>query len=121
MTFLVSQSSAINAQDTMTCFMLQQQCVKRCNSTACSNLASQQQRACLMQAGTWQAGRCMSEEVADTVRVQDAINDSLLNKPHGFPRLYFTDGTFPGELPEGVTCQDDLPGQKTFSRLCLFW
>ena len=61
------------------------------------------------------------KEVADTVRVQDAINDSLLNKPHGFPRLYFIDGTFPGELPEGVTCQDDLPGQKTFSRLCLCW
>ena len=35
----------------------------------------------------WQAGQCMSKEVADTVRVQDAINDSLLNKPHGFPRL----------------------------------
>jgi len=74
-----------------------------------------------MQNGNWQAGQCMLKEVADTVRVQDAINDSLLNKPHGFPRLYFIDGTFPGELPEGVTCQDDLPGQKTFSRLCLCW
>lgn len=71
-----------------------------------------------MQAGTWQAGRCMSEEVGDTVRVQDAIDNSLLNKPQGFPRLHFIDGTFPGELPEGVTCQDDLPGQKISSRLC---
>ncbi|KAA6427763.1 MAG: hypothetical protein FRX49_02426 [Trebouxia sp. A1-2] len=66
--------------------------------------------SCGLQAGTWQAGRCMSEEVGDTVRVQDAIDNSLLNKPQGFPRLHFIDGTFPGELPEGVTCQDDLPG-----------
>ncbi|KAL0045092.1 hypothetical protein WJX82_008113 [Trebouxia sp. C0006] len=66
--------------------------------------------SCGLQNGTWQAGQCMLKAVADTVRVQDAINDSLLNKPHGFPRLYFIDGTFPGELPEGVTCQDDLPG-----------
>ncbi|DBA98021.1 TPA: hypothetical protein ACH3X3_012852 [Trebouxia sp. C0006] len=65
--------------------------------------------SCGLQNGTWQAGQCMLKAVADTVRVQDAINDSLLNKPHGFPRLYFIDGTFPGELPEGVTCQDDLP------------
>ncbi len=101
----------------MTCFMLQQQCVKRSTSTAHSNSASQQQRTCVMQNGNWQAGQCMLKEVADTVRVQDAINDSLLNKTHGFPRLYFIDGTFPGELLEGVTCQDDLPGQKTFSRL----
>ena len=122
MTFLISRSLAMSAM-----------CPHRTPwlaSTSSSNAkkgahqqhastASQQQRVCAMQNAKWQAGRCVLDAVPDTVRVQDVINDSLLNKPHGFPRLYFTDGTFPGELPEGVTCQDDLPGHNTFSRLLL--
>ena len=58
----------------------------------------------------WSYGQCKTVPVADHLKVWDVVRDSLHNRPGSQPRLYFLDGTFPGELPTG-TKYEDMPGQ----------
>lgn len=64
----------------------------------------------MVQEGSWQSGLCQGHNLADSDRVWAAVEDSLQNKAGSSQRLYFLDGTFPGDLPEGCSTHEDVPG-----------
>ena len=65
----------------------------------------------VLQEGSWRSGHCHGHNLADSDRVWAAIDDSLQNKAGSSQRLYFLDGTFPGDLPEGCSIHEDVPGE----------
>lgn len=65
----------------------------------------------VMQDGVWDHGQCRTVPVAANLKVWDVVRDSLQNKPGSQPKLYFLDGTFPGELPAN-THAEDMPGER---------
>ena len=68
----------------------------------------------MLQEGSWQSGLCQGQNLADSDRVWAAIDESLQNKAGSSQRLYFLDGTFPGDLPEGCSTHEDVPGDVGF-------
>lgn len=68
----------------------------------------------VVQEGFWHSGLCQGHNLADSDRVWAAIDDSLQNKAGSAQRLYFLDGTFPGQLPEGCSSHEDVPGELVF-------
>lgn len=64
----------------------------------------------MLQEGSWQSGHCEGHNLADSDRIWAAINNSLQNKAGSSQRLYLLDGTFPGDLPEGCSTHQDVPG-----------
>ncbi|DBB05775.1 TPA: hypothetical protein ACH3X1_012371 [Trebouxia sp. C0004] len=66
--------------------------------------------SCIVQNGGWQQGLRSSEVLPDDVKIWDTIAASMQQAPGSLQRLYFTDGTFPGELPPGCNSHADIPG-----------
>lgn len=71
----------------------------------------------VLQEGSWHSGLCQGHNLADSDRVWAAIDDSLQNKAGSAQRLYFLDGTFPGDLPEGCSSHEDVPGELKEAKL----
>ena len=63
-----------------------------------------------MQDGAWSYGQCKTTPAPDYLKVWDVVKNSLENKPGSQSRLYFLDGTFPGQLPAGCEKYEDMPG-----------
>ena len=68
-----------------------------------------------LQEGAWRNGHCEGHNLPDAHKVWAAIDASLQNKAGSVQRLYFLDGTFPGDLPEGCSSHEDVPGQLVCS------
>ena len=75
---------------------------------------------CILQNGSWQQGLRTGEVLPDDVKIWDAITASVQQAPDSLQRLYFLDGTFPGELPPGCNSHEDIPGQHSSLRSCAF-
>ena len=48
--------------------------------------------------------------------MRSAIKQSLEGKAGSQERLYFLDGTFPGDLPGDFTSYEDVPGTSLYWR-----
>ena len=57
----------------------------------------------------WDCGH-VSHSSGKRGKLWAAINGSLANRAGSKSRLYLKDGTFPGELPQGCSAYDQVPG-----------
>jgi len=73
---------------------------------------------CILQNGSWQQGLRTGEVLPDDVKIWDVITASVQQAPDSLQRLYFLDGTFPGELPPGCKSHEDIPGQPPLHPSC---
>ena len=65
----------------------------------------------MVQEGSWRSGHCSAEPIPARMRIDNAIRSSRQGKASGgLKRLYFLDGTFPADLPEGYASHEDMPG-----------
>ena len=68
----------------------------------------------MIQEGSWNSGHCSGSPIQPKTKVSNAIHNGQQNKAGGLQRLYFLDGTFPADLPQGFASHEDIPGKQLF-------
>ncbi|KAL0053317.1 hypothetical protein WJX82_004176 [Trebouxia sp. C0006] len=66
--------------------------------------------SCSLLEGSWQGGHCSTEPIPSRAKVGNAIRNCLEQRAGSHQRLYFLDGTFPGNLPRHFQSYEDVPG-----------
>ncbi|DBA78805.1 hypothetical protein WJX77_001831 [Trebouxia sp. C0004] len=66
--------------------------------------------SCSLLEGSWQGGHCSTDPIPSRAKVGNAIRNCLEQRAGSHQRLYFLDGTFPGDLPGHFQSYEEVPG-----------